>query len=236
MISKIPKWILAGSILLAFCAGFINGVVLFGNDQYAVSHITGTLSLFAHSLSSLELNKLIQSLCIILFFFFGATLSGLIIQGRSLYFGRRYGVALLVESACLFVSILLHVIKLPFLSVILISFSSGLQNALVTTYSNSIIRTTHLTGLLTDLGAALGCFLSAKKINHVQVRLHSSIFFSFLLGAFFSGLLSKYYGFLSILFPTIVIFLSGVLYTYISIEYRKHPERHTITHTSTNTI
>lgn len=44
----------------------------------------------------------------------------------------------------------------------LLLFSMGMQNALVAKISNEIVRTTHLTGLFTDLGIVLALFLFQK--------------------------------------------------------------------------
>ena len=41
-------------------------------------------------------------------------------------------------------------------TVILLCFTMGLQNAMITKLSKSVIRTTHLTGMVTDMGIALG--------------------------------------------------------------------------------
>lgn len=66
-------------------------------------------------------------------------------------------------------------------------FVMGLQNALITKVSSAIIRTTHITGMTTDLGIEIGRLLSGTKnydplSTKNNVRRHSSIILAFFTG------------------------------------------------------
>jgi uncharacterized membrane protein YoaK (UPF0700 family) len=69
----------------------------------------------------------------------------------------------------------------------------GLQNAIITKISNAEIRTTHMTGVITDLGIELGRLIywnQSKKANNIQfVAANTDKLFihATLLGLFFSG-------------------------------------------------
>ena len=70
----------------------------------------------------------------------------------------------------------------------------GLQNALVSKISNSVVRTTHLTGLFTDLGIELSQLLFYQEDNqHRQlvdsIKLRGSIIAFFFLGCIAGGVL-----------------------------------------------
>ena len=52
MVRQLPGWILAGSVLLALNAGFINSVALLSFANNAVSHVTGTVTLVANALAA----------------------------------------------------------------------------------------------------------------------------------------------------------------------------------------
>jgi uncharacterized membrane protein YoaK (UPF0700 family) len=54
MISKLPRWVWAGAWALAFVAGIVNVVGLLGFDDQAVTHLTGTTSMLAAALASLD--------------------------------------------------------------------------------------------------------------------------------------------------------------------------------------
>jgi len=79
-------------------------------------------------------------------FFVGAFVASMIVE--SSFFGRTanaYGVALLGEGALLVAFMALS-------RVAFISAAMGMQNSLVTRVSGAVVRTTHLTGVFTDLG------------------------------------------------------------------------------------
>ncbi len=82
-------------------------------------------------------------------------LSGFLIQDSTLQLGRRYGVALLLESLLLCAAVPLLYRDNSF-GIYSASCACGLQNAMVSTYSGAVVRTTHLSGMFTDLGIFLG--------------------------------------------------------------------------------
>lgn len=73
-------------------------------------------------------------------------------------------------------------------------FAMGLQNSLVTKVSNATVRTTHLTGLFTDLGIEFSQLIFPKsrnedKLIRAYIQLHLSIILFFFLGGLFAGYL-----------------------------------------------
>lgn len=77
--------------------------------------------------------------------------------------------------------------------------SMGLQNGNVASVSNSVVRTTHLTGLFTDLGMELSLLMRPEGRKDARLRfrftLHVSILFAYLLGGVLGGLLCHHWGF-----------------------------------------
>ena len=100
-------------------------------------------------------------------------------------------------------------------------YAMGLQNSFVTKISNASVRTTHLTGLFTDLGIELSQLFYLKRNNYFQqeqkiknsIKLRLSIVIFFFLGGFFAGFsyIEIGLGFKTLLFA-IVILLSGLYY------------------------
>lgn len=91
-------------------------------------------------------------------------------------------------------------------------FAMGLQNALVTKISQSVVRTTHLTGLFTDLGIELSQLFFHKGVV-VKNKLHKSIFLKlviiacFFVGGVLGGFLYLHFGLKTLLFPaTLLLF------------------------------
>jgi uncharacterized membrane protein YoaK (UPF0700 family) len=142
---------------LAATAGYVNsgGFVLIGSYT---SHVTGSVGRFADDLAKGNAGASIAALTLVLAFFGGAVTSSFILEGRSATRTFRYAVALAVEAgllACfIFVAGLSRATHPRILDAMaaLLCGAMGMQNALVTRLSGAVIRTTHLTGVVTDLG------------------------------------------------------------------------------------
>ncbi len=105
MIAKLPKWVWFGACALAFNAGMINVVGLLGFEQQAVTHLTGTTSLLAHEIGSFHGGAALHLGAVIGSFVLGTVISGFVIRDTALRLGRRYWIALLLESALLFAAV-----------------------------------------------------------------------------------------------------------------------------------
>lgn len=220
MLSRIPRWILVGSVVLAFSAGIVNCVALLGFVNHSVSHVTGSVSLFAEGVATGNLSRAAQTGLIVLFFFLGSVLSGFLVQHESLKMGRRYGVALAFESGLLFLATYLFY-QHSFAGELAASMACGLQNALVATYSGSAIRTTHLTGIVSDLGAEIGYALRGSRFNKKQFQLQLAIFIGFLAGGVVGAWLFSAIAYSAFLLPAMIVLLASGIYQL----YSTNPQR-----------
>jgi uncharacterized membrane protein YoaK (UPF0700 family) len=146
----------------------------------------------------------------------GAAFSGLLIGNTALRLGRRYSVALLTESALLFLSmiVLSHGMHA---GQYLASAACGLQNAMTSTYSGAVIRTTHVSGLFTDLGVALGLRLRGQPADKRRIILYLTLIAGFIAGGVFGAISFEKYAFSALLFPSAlaaILALSYWLYWY----------------------
>lgn len=211
MISKLPKWVWAGAAVLAFCAGMVNAIAIFGFVHKGITHVTGNTSLFSIAVSEGDWKNVAQILPIIISFFTGAILAGFIIGDARLRMGRRYGVALAIESILLLVST--YGFARGFIyGEYFASMAAGLQNAMASTYSEAIVRTTHMTGILTDIGSLLGNKIRGIKIDKKRIKLLSIIFFSFLSGGLLGAFCYQRLGVLAMLVPAAIIGASSIGY------------------------
>lgn len=220
MIRQLPRWIWIGGIVLAFSGGLINAVALGGFSHNAVSHVTGTVTRSAMALVTGDGRGYIISTGLILAFLFGAMLSGMIVGNEHLRLGRRYGFALVLESLLLLISYLLFAAGIQE-GELFASAACGLQNAMVATYSGAAIRTTHLTGIVSDLGSIFGNLLAGRKVDWRQLLLLTAIASSFFFGSAAGTLLFAQLSFGAILVPSILTLVAGVSY-FIYLSYRKH--------------
>jgi uncharacterized membrane protein YoaK (UPF0700 family) len=216
MISKLPRWVWIGSGLLAFSAGSVNSIAFLGFVHHAATHVTGTFSVLSISLFTQDRQQIIQTSLLLFFFFAGAFLSGFIIHDGQLKMGRRYGFALSIECLLLLLSTY-GFIRVSVWGEYFASMAAGLQNSMASTYSGSIIRTTHLTGILSDLGALAGGRVRGyeNELSNKKAYLLSLIIISFTAGGFLGALSYNHLGPLAMLVPACVIGMSALGYEFI---------------------
>jgi uncharacterized membrane protein YoaK (UPF0700 family) len=104
------------------------------------------------------------------------------------------------------------------LTVLLLCFMMGLQNALITKISNAEIRTTHVTGLVTDLGIELGKWvyinvhkgLGDVRANRQRLRLHALLIGCFFVGGLTGAMGFKAWGYITTLPLALVLWVLAV--------------------------
>ena len=211
MLQKLGKWAWIGGGALAGIAGMVNAIGYLSYSHQAVTHLTGTTSLLGIALHQSDLT--LAFLAGVLFaFFFGAALSGFIIRRQTLKLGRRYGVALGIEGLFLALAALCMRQHLQ-IGAYLASLACGLQNAMATTYSGAILRTTHVTGIVTDLGSALGHALRGLEVDGPRVRLYALVLLSFFLGGILGAAVFAVAGTDALLYPAGLVFVVALGYT-----------------------
>jgi len=210
MITKLPSWVESGAFLLAVIAGIINAVGLLGFQHQSVSHLSGTVTLLGTQLLPFTSQSL-HLLMIIVSFLAGATFSGILIERTALKLGRRYGVALVIEGLLL-VAATIALTQGYGGGHYLASAACGLQNAMISTYSGAVVRTTHMTGIVTDLGLMLGARIRGEEWDKRKAWLFSTIFVGFLLGGSSGTWLFAKLHFSALLVPAAMAFTVAVSY------------------------
>lgn len=212
MISKLPRWVEYGSFVLALVAGFVNAVGLLGFKHQSVSHLTGTATLIGTGAVSASFDDIFHLGAILLSFLVGAAISGYFLRGGALKLGRNYGGILTLEAALLFGSTLLLTHN-SLSGHYLASAACGLQNALATTYSGAVIRTTHVTGIFTDLGIMLGAKLKGEPFDKRRALLFVLIISGFISGGSFGAYAFHALGFNALLIPALTCLLLALAYS-----------------------
>ncbi|WP_218511551.1 YoaK family protein [Variovorax sp. dw_308] len=168
-------------LLLAFNAGAVNAGGFLVLGMYT-SHMTGFASQIADGLVLGNMKLVLNASGAILAFIVGAgTCAALVNWSRRYRLHSVYALPLLLEAGLMFPFGLAGAITLtwstPFavpMTVLLLSFIMGLQNAVGSKTSGGSVRTTHMTGNITDLGMELGKWFywrrSGKRPSPVQVR------------------------------------------------------------------
>ena len=159
--------------------------------------------MLALAFGTLDLSAALHFGMVIGSFFIGAILSGFIIQTRVLQLGHRYGVALWLESFFIFIAVPLFRHESLY-GVYCLACACGLQNAMVTTYSGTVVRTTHGSGMFTDLGIFLGHALRGLPIDSLRIRMSLLVISGFLSGGVAGTVLFHHLGYFSLFIPAAI--------------------------------
>lgn len=213
---RTPQANLHLGVTLACVAGALNAGGFLAVGRYT-SHMTGILSTAA---DDLVLGKFLPAFAALLML--GAFISGSTCTALMVSYARRnrlryiYTPVLLLEAILLLVFGLVgtelqeHAVITVTFTAVLLCYVMGLQNALVTKISHAEIRTTHVTGLVTDLGVELGKLIywnrdrqqakgEAVLANRHKLRLHGMLVCAFFVGGVLGAAGFKYIGFVSTL-------------------------------------
>lgn len=211
MISRLPRWVWGGGAILAVVGGMINAVGFLSFQRQGVTHLTGTTTLLGIAVAQGNAPQFLRLISIVLAFFTGATFSGFLIKDSTLQLGRRYGLALVAESALLFLAI-------PFLrhgdpfGALLASTACGLQNGMVSTYSGAVVRTTHVSGIVTDLGIFTGQLMNGVPVDIRRIKLGAILLLSFFIGAVLGAVAFARYDYGTLYFPAAFTGVVGFAY------------------------
>lgn len=211
MISKLPRWVLIGGGVLAFIAGIINAVGFLSLYHQGITHLTGTTTLLGIAVAEQNLAASLHLLAFIGAFLAGAIASGFIIQDSTLSLGRRYGVALMFESLLLFLAVP-FLQRGYFLGDCLASCACGLQNAMASTYSGAVLRTTHVSGVFTDVGIFVGHWLRGLPVDFRRLKLWLLLIFSFGAGGTVGAMSFARVNYNTLLLPAALTGLTGLAY------------------------
>ncbi|MCB0272946.1 MAG: DUF1275 domain-containing protein [Bdellovibrionales bacterium] len=209
-------------MLLAFQGGFINIGGLLCVHVF-VSHITGFSAHFAMSLYDHQYLQTVYFLLVPMFFLFGAIFSGIVSEKRRVKNQPPVYIHILLFLSAMFLFLAILGVRgsfgifgepfndfHDFILLCLLAFACGAQNALFTHYSNSIIRTTHLTGLTTDLGIGLAKYFIGKNVNEKRInRVRIELITSFILGSVAGAYIFPQLHFYSFLIPCLISLIVG---------------------------
>ncbi|KQW59344.1 YoaK family protein [Variovorax sp. Root411] len=213
---RAPSTNTALGLLLAFNAGAVNAGGFLVLHMYT-SHMTGFASQLADGMVLGNLKLLLNALGAMLAFLTGAAVCAMLVNwGRQHRMHGVYALPLMLEAALMFPFGLMGAITLtwatPFavpLTVLLLSFIMGLQNAVASKTSGGSIRTTHMTGNITDMGIEIGKMLywnrrsksaPALVVRHDRSRMRRAggLVGMFVLGGAMGALGFKYVGFVCV--------------------------------------
>lgn len=222
--NRTPKHNLQIASLLSFVAGLVN-VVGFFSVQKLTTNVTGHFAFFVDEVFKRNFSDAFHLALFVFFFFFGAFAANFMVET---YYRIR-------ENQIFVFPIILEALILAFVAftgnffiqenpdIIAYSllFAMGMQNSLVTSISKSIVRTTHLTGLFTDMGIEISQLFFYKSKTHkhsllTSIKLRITIIVMFFAGGLCGGILFDYFQIKTLIVGSIIL-VGGLTYDFLKI-------------------
>ncbi|NUM58439.1 MAG: DUF1275 domain-containing protein [Bdellovibrionaceae bacterium] len=217
----------------AFQAGCVNVGGFLACHRF-VTHTTGFATFFGSEMAKGSVSMALGYLSVPLFFLAGAMFSAFFTDRRSLHNHKpNFLIVFAVMWVCFLTVIILSEFQFfgvfgeeislskDYFLISLLSLSSGLQNAMITSVSKTVVRTTHLTGLTTDLGIGLIRIFSSpteyQRHQEIQaIRMRLGIIIGFILGSWLGASVFYKYDYRGFFIP----FLITSLFLFLSIKNR----------------
>lgn len=226
---RTPQHNLKLATLLGLTAGFVNAEGFLG-FSILTTNVTGHAALFAERIAFQDWKTAAVIALWMFLFLAGAFFTSIILSFTGENQRFSYFIPVIIEILILLVSALYGhkyngtlAAKEFFAGSLL--FAMGLQNALVSMVSGSVVRTTHLTGTFTDLGIDLAQILHGNKAERPnlksKIKLRIYIIFFFMAGAVLGAYLFQGFGFPSFFAP-ITILLFALVYDLLRIKAKKY--------------
>lgn len=210
---RTPRWIALGGAALALTSGYVNATGYLGIAHRGVSHVTGQVTQLGIDLATADGISAARAATLVMAFFGGAALAGAMIPTAEVTDAsqQRYGLALIVESLLLGAgaTMLAWDVGKPEW---VIAAAMGLQNAMASTYAGAIVRTTHVTGITTDLGILLGRFVRGAPVEAGRVQLLALLFAAFLTGGVLGGAAFTELGRFTLVPPAIALAIAALVW------------------------
>jgi uncharacterized membrane protein YoaK (UPF0700 family) len=206
---------------MAFQAGVLNIGGFMACHRF-VSHVTGFATFFGYEINQSDNSHAFGMLLVPLFFLFGAMISGFLVDIRlKLHKKPKYYISFgFIFLLLLFVYVggvsgYFGVFGEPlnnrhdYLLLIILCFTCGIQNGSITSVSKFVVRTTHLTGITTDLGIGLARLLSSKKLNEPMENekkatfMRIGVIFFFGLGSVIGGYIFSKLAYVGFIIPVL---------------------------------
>lgn len=220
--------------VLAFQAGALNAGGFLACHRF-VSHVTGFSTMFGAEVAAGNYTDAFGFLSVPIFFLGGSMIAALLIdqqiqKEKAPLYHYSFGILTLITGLVLFMGVMGNFgsfgaqleLGRDYSLLTLLCLASGIQNATVTSAYGAVVRTTHLTGLTTDLGIGLVRIASAvlasseSKKEFLATIMRVSIIASFTLGSVVSAIVffkAQYWGF-------VIPFVVSVILWFLSLAFK----------------
>ncbi len=194
--------------ILTFLAGAIN-ICAIELLELTITHLTGNLSKAAILLARGDLSSFSEIFSSIILFFIGATIAGYLYHEKTSDINYFDAILPILFGMIIFISLETTTKTITLLRII--SLGMGIQNGIYIRVRGVLIRTTHMTGYLTDAGFCLGSLLHGKREFAWKLLFYLASIFTFFIGGFISHLFIKRIGIDTLQLVAILYGIDGLI-------------------------
>ncbi len=207
------KILLVWMCLLTFLAGALNAISIVWFAATTVSHLTGLISRMSIGASELSWATFWAGFRVVLAFFLGAIVSGFITAERAFVLKKRYGCIIITIGVLLIIPYFLYDNVDKIYSILIFAFVMGMQNGMVVSIKGVVVRMTHMSGNVTDLGVFIGYRLRGNKNEKGITGIVPLLaLLSFFVGGVLGIILFKSISNIVFLIMAFIYILLGILY------------------------
>ena len=184
------KWVLLTQILFTFNAGYMNLLTFYSFYQLPSSHVSGLLTRLSYELYHVNIHIFFIVLGNFLMYLLGTICSGYFLETSDFLLTSAHYNAVFAEI------ILLIIIQLYSSNCLVVLFLStlvlGLQNGITSSISNNTLRSTHFTGMITDVGLCIGEMMKKNFEYTHKFKIWISSLCSYFLGGILASFCVQY--------------------------------------------
>ncbi|MGX7076090.1 YoaK family protein [Globicatella sanguinis] len=214
MLRRLRRLLFCWMFSLTFSAGFLNAST-FLQYSYVVTHHTGTVTQMGLVVAENNWPLIKLYFGLIMAYIFGGVIAGMLFPKEIFTPQKRYGGILIILNGVLL--ILLQISALHSVLLYYLSFMIALQNGMFLSYRGMIVRTSHVSGTLTDIGLTFGRWVRSQNHHYKMKFIFLTVnFLAFLSGSLLAGILSTLIAFnllyVNVMINIILGILSYILY------------------------
>lgn len=215
------KFCVTAGILLAFNSGYINGCCLKGtfveSTKQAVAAVTGAYTTSAIAFADGRIEFFLLQMRVLASFIAGSAIGGVLNPSpKTFELADSAGKSFLLASAFLFGANYLASAKAPGSNWIFYfaAIANGIQNSVTSVHTANLCRTSHYSGISSDIGTFSGQCIGGNTTNAFKLKVFLGLAASFWLGGYVSYFATEVYTSSSLVFPAIFDLLIGCWLTF----------------------